>query len=418
MSLIGQYLDKQSFVPSILYSVPKDLNIVVVIPVYKEPDLEKTIVTLFNGNNPKQSAEIIVVINAPKCSSAEIIAQNNETFVQLKSKYPPTISSKLNLHLILDNQMLVKHAGVGAARKRGLDEAAYRLNCTNNQEGILVSLDADTLCAENYLTEIEKIFDKQKKINACAIRFEHPIDSEYEQINKNICRYELHLRYMVEALRRSHYPLSFHTVGSAFALRASVYAQEGGMNQRKAGEDFYFLQKIIARGFFTELNSTCVFPSARVSDRVPFGTGAAMGKMPANEDELLSYNLQAYKDLALLFCDVDSLFKIVQIELAKYILNLPEALKKYLESIFFEEEIMRINKNCSELKTFRLSFFRLMNSFRVVKFLNYSVSYYQKKSIEMLASELITPAFESNCVELLKNYRAIQEDSYSIGKYY
>ena len=48
------------------------------------------------------------------------------------------------------------------------------------------------------------------------------------------------------------------------------------MNRKKAGEDFYFLQKLFDAGHFSECNTTRVIPSPRPSDRVIFGTGPAI----------------------------------------------------------------------------------------------------------------------------------------------
>ena len=94
-----------------------------------------------------------------------------------------------------------------------------------------------------------------------------------------IALYELHLRYYLHSVRSTGYPHAFHTVGSAFAVRADIYCQEGGMNRRQGGEDFYFIQKVAQRGSWSECNETCVYPSPRPSDRVPFGTGPAVARL-------------------------------------------------------------------------------------------------------------------------------------------
>src|SRR5213594_3575687 len=92
------------------------------------------------------------------------------------------------------------------------------------------------------------------------------------KVAEAIAAYELHLRYYVRALRYAGFPYAHHTIGSCMAVRADVYKKQGGMNKRQAGEDFYFLQKIIPLGHFTDLTETKVIPSSRPSDRVPFGT--------------------------------------------------------------------------------------------------------------------------------------------------
>ena len=92
-----------------------------------------------------------------------------------------------------------------------------------------------------------------------------------------IAAYELHLRYHVRVQKWIGFPYAFQTIGSAMAVRAWAYVKQGGMNRRHAGEDFYFLQKISWLGPISELSTVTVFPSPRLSGRVPFGTGKAVG---------------------------------------------------------------------------------------------------------------------------------------------
>ena len=143
--------------------------------------------------------------------------------------------------------------------------------------GIIAGLDADTTVAENYLYEINHFFINTNN-QAASIHFEHPINGyDYNQFNyEQIIYYELHLRYYKNALQYLELPFAFHTIGSAFALTAKAYARQGGMNRRKAGEDFYFINKLIKGEKFGEINKTMVVPSPRISERVPFGTGRAI----------------------------------------------------------------------------------------------------------------------------------------------
>jgi hypothetical protein len=69
------------------------------------------------------------------------------------------------------------------------------------------------------------------------------------------------------------------------AVRASHYAKVRGFPKREAGEDFYLLNKLAKVGPVLELE-TCpdcqpITIEARRSDRVPFGTGAAVNKITA-----------------------------------------------------------------------------------------------------------------------------------------
>ncbi len=82
------------------------------------------------------------------------------------------------------------------------------------------------------------------------------------------------------------------------------------MNRRQAGEDFYFIQKLVPAGGYFNLNSTTVYPSPRASSRVPFGTGASMRKLSAETSStFLTYNILAFKELRTFFELTEIFFK-------------------------------------------------------------------------------------------------------------
>jgi len=88
-----------------------------------------------------------------------------------------------------------------------------------------------------------------------------------------ICCYEIFLRYWVLGLKYAKSPWAFHSIGSTIVTSTDSYLKVRGMNKREAGEDFYFLNKLAKIGSIDYIRDTCVFPSARSSSRVPFGTG-------------------------------------------------------------------------------------------------------------------------------------------------
>jgi hypothetical protein len=71
------------------------------------------------------------------------------------------------------------------------------------------------------------------------------------------------------------------------------------MNCRKAGEDFYFLQKLAKTDGVERLSGTTVFPEPRMSERVPFGTGRSMTRLLGGDDRaVLFYPALAFRLLA------------------------------------------------------------------------------------------------------------------------
>ena len=291
------YLNKYGFCPAHIDTLPhKGVKIIVVIPCFNETDLISSLAALKVCEQPQCNVEVITVINAGTLYNDKLKNQNLKTLSKAENWANQNNSEELTFHFILNNELPKKHAGVGLARKIGMDEAVARFDSLGI-DGTIVCFDADSNCEPNYLVEIEKHFNTYPKTPGCSIHYEHPIEgTEFEQnIYDGIINYELFLRYYNQALLYCGFPFAFQTVGSSMAVRSSVYQKQGGMNKRKAGEDFYFIHKIILLGGFTNLTTTKVIPSPRISDRVPFGTGKAIGDWIESEaDSYATYDIRIW----------------------------------------------------------------------------------------------------------------------------
>jgi len=254
---------------------------------------------------------------------------------------------------------------------------------------------------------------------ACSIYFEHPLEGEEfpELTYKNIILYELHLRYYLQALKYSGYPWVFHTVGSAMAVLANEYVSAGGMNRRQAGEDFYLIQKLITTGGYFSINSTAVYPSSRPSFRVPFGTGAAIEKLAGEAGKTwMTYNINAFGELKILFSKTELLFACDEDQLFKTFQDLPEGLKLFIREDEWNNKIAEIKKNTSGLQSFRKRFYNWFNMFMIVRYLNtVHLQLFQKVPANEAAAELLrmlgNEYFSSNPKDLLKMYREMEQDN-------
>ena len=297
VSIIDQYFRRFPYRKiEIKDPISLDLKIIVVIPVYNEYNITNTLESIFyNQKKVSFKVEIIALINNSSSASSSVTKTNQNTFNELKLFAHQNKNSQIHLIPIYINDLDPKHAGVGWARKLGMDLALERFKKIG-YNGIIAGLDADTTVAENYLYEINHFFINTNN-QAASIHFEHPINGyDYNQFNyEQIIYYELHLRYYKNALQYIGFPFAFHTIGSAFALTAKAYARQGGMNRRKAGEDFYFINKLIKGEKFGEINKTMVVPSPRISERVPFGTGRAILDASKNKKDLmLTYDFKSF----------------------------------------------------------------------------------------------------------------------------
>lgn len=395
MAFADKYLKKQRLFPDYIEdTVSEELNIIVTIPCFNEPDLIPSLDALWNCERPNCKLEVIVIVNSGELVSDEIFAQNQKTISDAKVWMENHQDEKLQFFLIDQPNLPKKTAGVGLARKIAMDEAVSRFNKIGNANGIITGFDADSGCDSNYFVEIEKLFKKYPKANGANIFYEHPIEGiDFEEpIYSAIAQYELYLRYYMLAMRFAGHPHAFHTVGSSFAVTANAYIKQGGMNRRQAGEDFYFLQKIIALGKFYEIKTTRVIPSPRESDRVPFGTGKAIATFL--EEGILdykTYNYSAFKDIKVFFERVDEFFGVdYDTYLNKLIVNLPGPVRSYLKEDNFFEALDEINKNCSSIESFRKKFFGAFNAFKILKYLNnVHEQFIDEESIVVCAKQLL-----------------------------
>jgi len=391
-SFADRYIQNNVVYPAFIpEDVSSSLALIVMIPCLNEPEILRTLESLWNCEPVESFCEVIVVVNNSESSSAEVKQFNLETFRQLIVWGEKNSRPNLILHPIYAGSVSAKHAGAGMARKIGMDEAIRRFNAINKPEGVIVSLDADCLVSANYLTRIEAVFTESKSCFAATINFEHRMDETTDPKQKQGIRlYEDYLHYYKKTHDFVGYPDSIYTIGSAFAVRAEAYMKQGGMNRRQAGEDFYFLYKLTKLGPIKEINDAYVYPSARVSDRVPFGTGASMTKwMNDSEDLALTYNFAAFLDLKKLFDRVESLFRISSDQYHQLISELPSSIQEYMTSINFAGKLDEINRNSSTPTSFQKRFFQFFDAFIILRFLNQAhEKYYSRQSLSEAIGQL------------------------------
>lgn len=385
----NRYLEKHAlYGPLIQESADEHLFLSVVIPCHNEPGLLVTLDSLLKCSPTNFPTEVIVVINAAK-EDYESIEQNKKTVADLDEWKERNKSANIRFHKIVKNDLGRKHAGVGLARKIGMDEAVRRFDSIHNQSGVIVCLDADCTVSENYLTELEQLFIADKKAAGCSIYFEHPLNgNDFEEaVYQAIYDYELYLRYYHTGLKWSDYPYAFQTIGSCMAVRSGDYQKAGGMNRRKAGEDFYFLHKIFPSGSFLELNSACVYPSPRPSLRVPFGTGSMVHKVINRHHQIKAFSLQTFLDLKKLTASASYLFNT---EFTDWIKSQPETVKRFFEIQKAEEKLREIKENAASAKTLVKRFYAWFDGLLLLQYFHFCRDYfYPDEPMEEAATALI-----------------------------
>ncbi len=422
MGFATSWLDKRALFPEFIDELPDNqTGIIVVIPAFDESDIADVLNSLATCDVPGCKVEVIVIVNAPANAEPKVIL-NNKACLNNIERWRKENRTFFRLFYFDAGQPAIKGWGVGLARKTGMDEALRRFNSADNPAGLIASLDADCRVEKNYLTALYSELYKDKNRKACSVYFEHPLDgNEFSaDIFDFIIQYELHLRYYMQGLKFAGFPFAFHTVGSSMAVKASSYAACGGMNRRQAGEDFYFIQKLMPLGGYFALNSTAVYPSPRESSRVPFGTGTAMARlMKSGNDSYMTYNIDAFKELRHLFSLTGELYKSDKSKIASLLSTLPPGLKSFFSEDEISAAVAEIKENTSGPESFRKRFFTWFNMFRIVRYLNHvSTDLFIKQPVEEAALKLLEVTDKktsySTTQELLEYYRSMERGvSYS-----
>lgn len=343
---------------------------VVVVPCYREPDAIQTVQSLFDCERGDFQVEIIFLVNSYQIDTEPVIEINRQTYKEISGFANRHNTGNFFVNPIWVENLPGHQTGAGLPRKSGMDEAVKHFR---DKQGIIVSLDADCTVEKNYLKEIDRNF-KQYGLCSATIRFHHPVEhlDKNDPLREATTNYENYLHYYRSALEYCGYPYPYFTVGSAFAVTAETYIKAGGMGKQQSGEDFYFLQKVFPLGKTRYIDTTCVYPAARLSDRVPFGTGPSLQKM-LDEKQLtkLSYQLEAFTALKNLFGKIDLFFKKPDESIEILLADLPEYLNSFLLKDHFLEKVAEINRYTASLPNFRKRFFNYFNAFKILKYLHF-----------------------------------------------
>lgn len=346
---------------------------VIVIPALAEAEnLPHTLDSLLNCTPDLLATTLIIVVvnnRAPENVDAEALANNQRTLAWLcTNPYP-------DLHLACidassTGRELKPKEGVGAARKIGMDRAFACLLESDTESPLIVCLDADTLVEPNYL---EAVYAYARRPDAWAgvINYAHPLPEDPQE-QAAIVSYELFLRYQHLALKWANLPYAFHTIGSTIVCTPQAYAAVSGMNRRAAGEDFYFLQQLAKTGEVGFIRDTIVYPSARISWRVPFGTGKRVGRfIDATHEEYRVYHAESYAVLKAWLSVVEGHLDATMDGLLQQAQAIHPELKVFLEQQDFNVHWPKLQEQASTRDQLQAQFHCWFDGFKTLKLIHH-----------------------------------------------
>ena len=259
---------------------------------------------------------LILVVNQPDDAPGHVESKNRELAVAVQAQFskewesaPKNSPFALQLFqdpsaerdvLLVDRfspgRQLPRKGGVGLARKIGADLAARLIQRGQVGAKWIHCTDADVYLPDTYFSCLKTRVGNGAEYSALTYPFRHcglKHSSKTDGVLRATWLYELSLHYYVAGLKWAGSPYAFHTIGSTMAINAFHYAKVRGFPRREAGEDFYLLNKLAKVGPVRELEADdgCdpIQITARLSERVPFGTGAAVNAMMQLQDPLEDY---------------------------------------------------------------------------------------------------------------------------------
>lgn len=376
MGFAKAYLDKHCDINKRISRAPTGLlKYIIIIPAYCEPDILVTLTALVNQKEIPGKTEVIVVFNYSETEPEDLKKQNQEQYKKVEEWSEKNSNKKILFHVILIEDIPVKDAGAGFARKTAMDIAVSRFETINRKHGIILSLDADTKVPGNYLSKIDCYLSQHPDCKTLLFNFGHDTDGcdYFPNVYQAITLYELHLRFYRKMLENIHFPFPYFTIGSCFGVRTDIYCKAGGMSKRKAGEDFYFLNKVFPFGDIHFFRDIVLNPSSRPSWRVPFGTGPAIRKLISMPSpNLTTYNPEAFMPVKKLLKFVPQLFDATDKQTDNILDKLEGCLPRFLIQNKFHIKWQEIKNNASTPDSFIKRFYSWFNAFMLIKYLNYA----------------------------------------------
>ena len=178
------------------------------------------------------------------------------------------------------------YAHIGWARRLAMEWCSKRLGQNGHPEGIIVSTDADSQLAPDFVYELTQTFTSPAVHAAGAMLLVK--DEIGGPVFTNLRTYfSLEKRLRQRAQQEVTYDLVHtHFSGAGFAVRQQMYAAVGGLSPWPYNEDKYFYQKLLQRDACIKMNDRLViFTSSRMAGRTEWGMAAQLMKWKKAEED-------------------------------------------------------------------------------------------------------------------------------------
>jgi glycosyltransferase involved in cell wall biosynthesis len=360
----------------------------IALPVINETDYLPDVLGCLSRQD-YHDFKVFICVNQPdewwEMAGKKHLCEANTEALKFLEQYPG-IEIKVIDRCTPGNGWKGRKHGVGWARKTVMDA----IDKVAGAKDIIVSLDADTTFHENYLSSLATNLSAHPDAVALAVPYYHQLTGD-EIADRAILHYEIYMRYYSLNLWRIGSPYSFTALGSAMAFPVWAYRAVGGMTPKMSGEDFYFLQKLRKYGKMLFYNPEKVYPAARFSDRVYFGTGPAMIK--GRQHDWASYPVYPYR-----FFDE---IKMTTGLFREFFAGTQDtAVVGFLRESLNEEDPFRLlRENFKDPSTFIRACHEKFDGLRILQYLKYRQKDVQDDEMSLL--EFLSRFYPEECKEII-----------------
>ena len=370
-STLSKYLERYAeSVAREVSSLSGSWSAAVTIPAYNEDP--EDLLAIWQSLR-KRSCLFVLVLNQPEGeSSSDLNEKCCAVFAQGRAPDWQSSNQQLQLYkeassavLLVDcftelRQIPVKQ-GVGLARKIGADIITALYHGRALAQPWIYSTDADAKLPENYIDATQGL---DSEISILLLPFAH-LSTGSAQLDQAQALYDLHLHYYVAGLAWANSPYAHQSMGSTQIVNIEHYAKVRGYPKRNAGEDFYLLNKLSKTGRVLALEEPVVTLKTRVSNRTPFGTGAAVNDILGLTnpiEQYCYYHPQVFSELKNLL--------MVFPELWNTNTKLSTSSQRVLQTMGFDKAVEAARNNSKSPSAFSRHMHDWFDAFRTLKYIH------------------------------------------------
>ncbi|GHB67631.1 glycosyltransferase [Persicitalea jodogahamensis] len=172
-------------------------------------------------------------------------------------------------------QLSPQHAHIGWARRTAMEWCSERLRQGRQARGLIVSTDADSQIAPDFIYELRRSFiDPEVDAVGASLQVEDgPSDRLFDSLHSY---FTLERQLRLFAQENATFDLMHtHFSGAGFAVRQCVYEEVGGLTPFPYNEDKHFYHKLVQRDARIRMcDRLMVYTSGRLSGRTEWGMAA------------------------------------------------------------------------------------------------------------------------------------------------